>query len=81
MVEFWLVGQFTTHFRTDFSAWIESDVTTGGPPIWLLTRGSGSRLDPEPRGGLHIPVQHHPARVLAEDRGVDATHVGAVAVA
>ena len=29
MVPFWLVGEFTTHFRTSFSGWIESDVHWG----------------------------------------------------
>ena len=28
-IPFWLVGEFTTHFRTYFSGWIESDVHWG----------------------------------------------------
>ena len=28
-IQFWLVGEFTTHFRTYFSGWIESDVYWG----------------------------------------------------
>ena len=28
-IPFWLAGEFTTHFRTDFSGWIESDVHWG----------------------------------------------------
>ena len=28
-IPFWLAGEFTTHFRTYFSGWIESDVHWG----------------------------------------------------
>ena len=36
-IPFWLVGEFTTHFRANFSGWIESDVHWG--TIWILSRG------------------------------------------
>ena len=29
MVPFWLIGEITTHFRTYFGGWIESDVHRG----------------------------------------------------
>ena len=35
-IPFWLAGEFTTHFRTYFSGWIESDVHWG---YGILTHG------------------------------------------
>ena len=42
-IPFWLVGEFTTHFRTDFSGWI--GMFTGGT-IWILTHGRLTRNGP-----------------------------------
>ena len=39
-IPFWLVGEFTTHFRAYLSRWrIESDVHWGLTATWLLTHG------------------------------------------
>ena len=38
MVPFWLLGEFTTQFRTYFTGWIESDVHWGYG-LWILRHG------------------------------------------
>ena len=38
MVPLWLVGEFTTHFRTYLSGWIESDVHWGYEWIWTRSQ-------------------------------------------
>ena len=48
-IPFWLVGEFTTHFRTYFSGWIESDVH------WGLT----GAFDPWPYCGWTKSISHH----------------------
>ena len=42
-IPFWLVGEFTTHFRTYFGGWIGR--FTGGT-IWILTHGQVSLTSP-----------------------------------
>ena len=49
-IPFWLVGEFTTHFRTYFSGWI--GMFTGGT-IWLLTHGHICRQSATEVGVMH----------------------------
>ena len=56
------VGEFTTHFRTYLSGWIESDVHWWVSPIWFLTHGQMGhhRAAPHlqtPRIGRKLPAR------------------------
>ena len=74
LVPFWLVGEFTTHLRTYFSGWMESEVrwydlafafpwSFGPSPMHLLQQTTPEHAPRVPRTALekhqHGPYQRH----------------------
>ena len=59
------VGEFTTHFRNDFSGWI--GMFTRGYPIWLLTHGHFTSPKPANLAPAGHPEDQLPLRFIARN--------------